>query len=623
MRRTFPMRPGDHSVTARTAIATGAVVNVADVLRRAGNQLRRSAARTANFRAALGVPMLREGQCIGAIVVGRAAVGEFGSQEVELLTTFADQAVIAIENVRLFNETKEALERQTATADILRVISDSPTDVTPVFDAIAERARVLCGALLGFTTRFDGEMLHLIGYHGVSADTEAIMRASFPRKPDPASINGRCFLAKAPVQITDVWDEPGYQLGHIAKAAGYRSMLAVPMLQGSQAIGVIGVARPEPGEFPGKLVALLQTFADQAVIAIQNVRLFNETQEALEQQKATAEILSVISNSVSDTKPVFDKILDSCLHLFGTEQIGIFLADDEGVVHSAAWHGDALESIRRNFPRPVGDTITGRVMRDRRCLRISSAAAMADAPPTIRDVQLLIGDYSAVFAPMLREDRGIGSIMLMRQPPKPFSDKEIALLETFADQAVIAIQNARLFNETQVALERQTATAEVLQVISGSVADTAPVFDKILECCERLLPAASFQLHLVDETGRLTLERLRWTDQARAEVDATRARPVRGRRVRTVYPMPLAETAAAMAFSSAGSGRVPRCAQRSRRAPSMRAGRAAPRPNVRVADRAADVGGPRHRRDRRDAGRGGTFGAEGARAARRPSPTRR
>ena len=473
--------------------------------------------------------------------------------------------MIAIENVRLFNETKEALERQTATADILRVISDSPTDVTPVFDAIAERARVLCGALLGFTTRFDGEMLHLIGYHGVSADTEAIMRGSFPRKPDPASINGRCFLAKAPVQITDVWDEPGYQLGHIAKAAGYRSMLAVPMLQGSQAIGVIGVARPEPGEFPGKLVALLQTFADQAVIAIQNVRLFNETQEALEQQKAAAEILSVISNSVSDTKPVFDKILDSCLHLFGTEQIGIFLADDEGVVHSAAWRGDALESIRRNFPRPVGDTITGRVMRDRRCIRISSAAAMADAPPTIRDMQLLIGDYSAVFAPMLREDRGIGSIMLMRQPPKPFSDKEIALLETFADQAVIAIQNARLFNETKVALERQTATAEVLQVISGSVANTAPVFDKILECCERLLPAASFQLHLVDEAGRLTLERLRWTDRARAAVDATRLAGIEAT-LRTVYPMPLAETAAAMAFSTPGSGRVPRCPQRSRRA---------------------------------------------------------
>ena len=246
---------------------------------------------------------------------------------------------------------------------------------------------------------------------------------------------------------------------------------------------------------------------------------------------------------------------------------------------------------------------------------------MADAPPTIRDTQLLVGDYSAVFAPMLREDRGIGSIMLMRQPPKPFSDKEIALLETFADQAVIAIQNARLFNETKEALERQTATAEVLQVISGSVADTAPVFDKILECCERLLPAASFQLHLVDEAGRLTLERLRWTDRRarhgrraatrRDRGDAAHGLPNAARRHRRGC----VRSAPGIWSSSATCSTIRTC-RRQCAWPRSGMGR-----TFSLAERAADLGRPGHRHDRGHADRGGPIRRRGARAAqdlRRP-----
>jgi two-component system, NtrC family, sensor kinase len=238
-------------------------------------------ARERGYHTHLSVPLLREGVAIGTITLRRIEVQPFTDSQIALLQTFADQAVIAIENVRLFNETKEALEQQTATSEILRVISGSPTDVQPVFDAIAERARVLCGALVGATTRFDGELLHLVGYHGASPEGEAAMRAAFPMKPGRGSINARTILAKAPVEIADVNLDPEYQVTEAAQRSGFRSGVGVPMLFEGKAIGAIFVGRAEPGAIPKKLIALLQTFADQAVIAVQNARLFNETKEAL------------------------------------------------------------------------------------------------------------------------------------------------------------------------------------------------------------------------------------------------------------------------------------------------------------------------------------------------------
>ena len=422
------------------------VMNGADV----PPSLRRAADVQGNFSTVL-TPMLWNNQGIGLIAIRREPNATFNDKELNLLKTFADQAVIAIQNSRLFNETKEALERQTATAEILRIISSSPTDVTPVFDGIAERARMLCGADYGATNRFDGELLHVVGCHATSPEGEAAVRALYPRKMDSGSIIGRAILAKAAVQIPDVLLDGQYQFSKAAKAADYRSILAVPMLQGGQAIGGIAVGRQAPGEFPGKLITLLETFADQAVIAIQNARLFNETKEALEQQTATAEVLQVISSSVADAAPVFDKILDSCRHLFAIEQLGIFVLGDDELVHVAAYRGSALDAVVHTFPKPLDQTITSQVIRTRRPVHLPDAAAMPDAPASVRDVAKLIGNYSIVVVPMLWEDRGIGSIGMLRQPPKPFSDKEIALLKTFADQAVIAIQNARLFKQTQEA----------------------------------------------------------------------------------------------------------------------------------------------------------------------------
>ncbi len=411
----------------------------------------RELARKRGYRSMLIVPLIRDSVTIGAISVTRSAPGRFPSHQVDLLQTFADQAVIAMENVRLFNETKEALERQTATAKILRIISDSPTDVTPVFDAIAERARLLCGADLGATARFDGELLHLVGYHGTSAQAASLMRASFPRRPDAGSGMGRAILTKTPVQIADVQLDPQFQLKGAAQAADYRSILAVPMLQGGQAIGVILVGRKEPGEFPEKSIVLLETFADQAVIAIQNVRLFNETKEALEHQTSTSEVLQVIGSSVSDTAPVFEKILDSCGRLFDSQESGIFVVDGAGQLTLGEYRGAARERVVATLPAPVDRTPSGRAIRERRILHYPQVLTDADAPKSMRKIAEATGDFSIVFAPMVWEERGIGSILVVRQPPKPFNDKELSLLKAFADQAAIAIQNARLFKEAQEA----------------------------------------------------------------------------------------------------------------------------------------------------------------------------
>jgi signal transduction histidine kinase len=235
------------------------------------------------YRTVLVVPMLREGEAIGLISLLRNEVRPFAPSEIGLVQTFADQAVIAIQNVQLFNDTRRALEHQTATAEVLKVISESPTDVQPVFDAICERAMALSGANIGGVTRFDGEWVHLVAFQGISPEADAAMRAAFPMRPSRASISARAVLEGMPVEIADVEKDPDYQLKSQMRLAGYRSNLSVPMLRDGKAIGSITVCRPETGTFPRAVVALLQTFADQAVIAIENVRLFNELREKGEQ----------------------------------------------------------------------------------------------------------------------------------------------------------------------------------------------------------------------------------------------------------------------------------------------------------------------------------------------------
>ncbi|HEX7441207.1 MAG TPA: GAF domain-containing protein [Caldimonas sp.] len=417
--------------------------------------------------------------------------GAFGEAEVSLLQTIVTGLGVALENVRLFDETEDALKRQTATAEILAVISESPTDVIPVFQAIAERARVLCRAEVGMTSRLADGNFHLLGIDGASPEAERILRARFPVKLEDAPPQAlRAIVERAPVQIPDVEADPTYRFKEGARQVGFRSIMSVPLLLDGQAIGTIAVARSTPGLFPDAAVELLQTFARQAVIAIENVRLFNETKGALERQTATAEVLQVISQSVADTAPVFEKIIQSCEKLFGVDYANVALIRDDGLMHliqdSSVRSNDEMQDakarIQSNFPRPVRNSIHGYAIHKGRVLHFPDVMHGPDVPKGLRAEAVAEGvNYAAMFAPMFWEGQGIGTIGVHRIPPAPFSDNDIGLLRTFADQAVIAIQNARLFNETQQALEKQTATSEILRAISRSPTSTAPVFQAIAE----------------------------------------------------------------------------------------------------------------------------------------------
>jgi GAF domain-containing protein/DNA-binding response OmpR family regulator/tetratricopeptide (TPR) repeat protein len=506
----------------------------------------RDIARRAGDFSVANAPMMWEGRGIGTIDIIRSPPRPFGDKELALLKTFADQAVIAIQNAKLFNETKEALEHQTATAEVLKVISESPTDVQPVFDAIAERARILCGAFTGGVRQFDGKLVHLRAFKGTSPKAEEHMLSLYPMELGRGAASSRAILERRPVQIRDVLEDPEYSLKDVAREAGFRSTLAVPMLREDQVVGSIVVTRQEVGAFPEKLVTLLQTFADQAVIAIENVRLFNETKEALEQQTATAEVLQVISSSVADTAPVFDKILDSCRRLFASEQLAVMLVDDDGrmpTVGVTAWRGSAFEALAHEVgSMPLEGTFTGRALRERRTVQATQADMAGIDHALARKLGEKVGPYTAIYSPMIWEGHGIGSLCIFRQPPRTFSGKEIALLETFADQAVIAIQNARLFNETKEALEQQTATAEVLQVISSSVADTAPVFDKILDSCQHLFATEQLGIFLAGDDGMVHVGA--WRGSALETIAAT-------------FPKPLDETMTAIVIRDRHTMHIP------------------------------------------------------------------
>ena len=469
------------------------------------------------------IPLLRDGEPIGAINLAWQEPGPIPKSVPRVLQTFADQAVIAIQNVGLFNETQEALARQTATSDVLQVISESPTDVQPVFDTIAERAASLTAARYCLVTRLEGEQLQLVSLHGVNEAGTAALRAAWPQRlDDSTSIAARALRRRGVVNVADLLAESDADyapnMKRACELAGFRSGLSVPMLRDRQMIGAITVNRAEPGLYADKEVALLQTFARQAVVAVENVRLFNETQEALEHQTATAEVLDVISHSMADPSPVFEKIVECCERLFSAQAFALGIVDEQGQVNlpvyrlteaarAALGESEAAAIVaktRAAFPRPLAGTLTEKAIRTGKLVEIRDVLDGADAsqPAVQAAAQMKLGT-SVVVAPLMWEGRGIGSLTMMRKEVDGLRERENALLQTFADQAVIAIQNARLFNETKEALERQTATAEVLSVISSSVSDTAPVFDKIVESCQRLFTGDHAIISLVRDDGQV------------------------------------------------------------------------------------------------------------------------
>jgi len=482
-----PIRPGRHSGTARAALERR-TIHVPDVL--ADPEYTFGVKALEPYRTILGVPIIKANDLLGVLLIYLLEFKPFDDKQISLIETFADQAAIAIENTRLFNETKQALERQTATADILKVIASSPDDVQPVFEAIASSARRLIG---GFSTAVHlviDDMVHLVAYTPTTPEADAILIAAHPRHRSEVGAvalveNGEI----AELADSETADPHTRQLG---RARGWRSVTLTPLMNQGRFIGFIASTRREPGVLADHQLELLRTFADQAVIAIQNARLFNETKEALERQTATADILKVIASSPSDTQPVFEAIVGSAARLFQPCAATITTLKDGKL------HWNAIAEVVRSFDHEAAEanypiafdperSPSAQAMLQRRIIQIPDVSA-PDTPESTRRIALAGGFKSITFVPLVHNDKGIGTIILTH-PTLGFrhSGEQLALIQTFADQAVIAIQNARLFNETREALERQTATSDILNVIASSPTDTRPVFDAIASRAKNLV----------------------------------------------------------------------------------------------------------------------------------------
>jgi len=498
IRRVFPLPPGRGSVTAR-AILTRGLVHVADLA--TDPEYTQASIAASGLRATLSVPMLRDGSAIGAITVSRREAEPFSEVQIDLLKTFADQAVIAIENVRLFNELnertrdlQESLEYQTATSDVLQVISRSTFDLQPVLDTLVETAARLCGADMGGIATRQGEVFRTTASYAASPEWNAFVRTR-PLTPGRDTITGRALLARQPVQIADITADPEYKMPETATVGNMRTMIGVPLLREGEPIGVMQLARSRVEPFTRRQIELVRTFADQAVIAMENARLINETREALEQQTATAEVLQVINSSPGNLTPVFDAMLEKAMRL-GEAAFGMLHTFDGKGFSPAAMRGvpEAYSRYRQQHPLVIGRSSgPDRIMRGEKVVHfvdVETDPAYQVGQSSDRAVIDLAGARSILSIALGREDALLGMFTVFRQEVRPFSDKQIALLENFAAQAVIAMENARLINETREALEQQTATAEVLQVINSSPGDLAPVFDAMLEKAMRLCQAA-------------------------------------------------------------------------------------------------------------------------------------
>jgi PAS domain S-box-containing protein len=458
-------------------------------------------------RTALIVPLLKDEAVLGVIGIYRQEVGVFSEEQIALLESFAAQAVIAMENARLITEQREALERRTATAEVLQVINASPGKLEPVFDAILVKAMRLCEAAFGMFNAYDGTSFQTVVAHGVPA-AFAAFRATHPPVAHPGSPFGRAFETRRPVHVVDWLEEPIYKAGTpggraIADLGGARTVLNVPLVKDTTMLGMISFYRQQVKPFSETHISLLENFAAQAVIAMENARLLTEQRVALEQQTATAEVLGVINASPGDLASVFDTMLEKALELCGAA-FGVLWTFDGESVHAVALRGvgPAFAEFLTRAPHPVDpDNAHGRLLAGEPVVHIADVTvdgAYHSGDPIRRTLVELGGGRTLLAVPLRKDATFLGDFVIYRLEVRPFSDKQIALLQNFAAQAVIAMENARLIAEQREALEQQTATTEVLQVINASPGNLSPVFDAMLEKCMRLCEAAFGSLYTYD-----------------------------------------------------------------------------------------------------------------------------
>src|SRR6516165_2884420 len=495
-RQIYPTRPSRQQLSGR-AILDRAIVHLPDIL--SDPDYAPGIAVAAGWRSGLAVPLIRNGLPIGVITAVRAHVGPFSSEQIELVTNFADQAVIAIENARLLNELRESLQQQTATADVLRAISRSTFDLRTVLDTLIESAAKLCEADLANIARprSDG-FFGLAATYGVPpALKDRVERTRYMAGRGTAI--GRVLLERVPIHILDAQTDPEYELPDHQKLGAFHTMLGVPLMRVGTPIGVFVLARHAVRSFTARQIELAATFADQAVIAIENTRLFEEVQartrdltEALEQQTATADVLKVINRSALDLQKVPVALVESAARLCDAFNATIYQVDGN-LLHPVAHYGPISAPGTLPLTREL---LTGRAVLDRRTIHVADLQSEVDDYPDGSDLARRFGFRTNLAIPLIRTGEAVGAIAIRRTEVRPFTDRQVELLKIFADQAVIAIEKTRLFEAEQTRtreltenLEYQTATSEVLAVISRSPNDLQPVLDAIVATAQRLCQA--------------------------------------------------------------------------------------------------------------------------------------
>ena len=482
VRRRLPLRTAPENLIGRM-VATKMVVHVADLAAEQAYVDQRSpqyvaAVELGGVRTFLAVPMLRENELVGAFILYREEVRPFADKQIALVTSFASQAVIAIENTRLLNELRQSLEQQTATSEVLKVVSTSPGDLQPVFTTILENAVRICEANFGNLFLYEEDAYRVVAMHN-APEAYVNLRTDAPIRPPPGTALSRVAATKQAAQIADLMMEEVYIKGVPlavtgVSQAGIRTLLAVPMLKDDRLMGAIVIYRREVRPFEEKQIKVLENFAAQAVIAIENARLLNELRELLEQQTATADVLEVISRSAFDLQAVFETVAESSVRLCGADRAFIFRFDGEllrmVVAHNAS--PEFAEWVANHPIRPGRHSGSARAALEHRTIHIPDVLADPEYVYGAKDVEPI---RTILGVPILKGDDLLGVMMIYRLEVRPFTDKQIALVETFADQAAIAIENVRLLEELRRRTEQVEAQSHELvklnQQLEQRVAD--------------------------------------------------------------------------------------------------------------------------------------------------------